>query len=439
MAGLMGLLSDPRMADIATGLLSQSGYTAMPTTLGQAFGGAMQFANQRELERTKLEAARTEMAQQKQRQQTMSEIQGLLQPTNQPYSRVTPGTGPLAQPQSEMGVKSVIPAQTTEGQSKMLGLLSQVAPEAMTQGLLAQMFKQQEPARVSTGLNTFRSFFPNTDITTPEGRQQYFEFQQQQDPQAGFDQTMKELQAEALVIQLENSRDERNRAEVDENRDRATTQRGITTDIRKLLELRELNDRLEGTILETGMPVSEGFKLFAQGKNALKIAFGIGDDEAGNLLADYNTFNKYATDFVVGSLDRLNGSGAITDAKFNALIDSNASIGVSPETNRQIIALNLEELLGGAEIDDYRISDELRREAQAAMLGVKGSRTEPNQSAQELTGSMLGTEAPGLLDRASNAVSGAVDAATGAMPSEADIDAEIDTLLREIEQLRSRR
>jgi hypothetical protein len=411
-----GLLTDPRIMDISTGLLSQSGYSATPITFGQAMGGAMQFANQREADRVGLESARTTLAQQKQRQQAMTEIQGLLQPVNQPYSRVTPGTGPLAQPQSQMGVQSVVPAQTPEGQSKMLGLLSQVAPEAMTQGLLAQMFKQEEPARVSTGLNTFKSFFPNTDITTPEGRQQYFEFQQASNPEAGIEALTARAELEMLVENLEARRQERAASATTEDQERATTQRGIFTDLSHLAQMAEINDRLEGTILAPGRPMPDVLRALTGGAQGIQDLLGVDSSTAAQLAQDFDTFKKYSTDFVVGSLDRLKGGGAITDGKFEALVNSNANLGAAPGTNRLIIANNIEALLDGAEIAGFEVSPQQAEKYRGLIDRLKGGAAPANPQASEL-----------------------IPSATGAvMPNEAAIDAEIDRLMMEIQQLRGR-
>jgi len=402
--------------DIGTGLLSQSGYSATPVTFGQAMGGAMQFANQREADRVGLESARTTLAQQKQRQQAMTEIQGLLQPVNQPYSRVAPGTGPLAQPQSQMGVQSVVPAQTPEGQSKMLGLLSQVAPEAMTQGLLAQMFQQQDPARVSTDLNTFRALNPGVAPGSDAERSGYMEFLQQKNPQAGPEALMQQAELALLVEKLNAARMDRETAQRTDAQDRATTQRNIVTDLSHLEEMARINDRLAGTILAPGRPMPDVLRALTGGAQGIQDLLGVDSSTAAQLAEDFDTFKKYSTDFVVGSLDRLKGSGAITDTKFEALVNSNASLGASPGTNRMIIADNIESVLEGAEIDGFEISPQRAERLRDLVSNLRGREAQANPPASEL-----------------------IPSATGAMmPDEAAIDAEIDMLMMEIQQLRGR-
>jgi len=410
---LAGLLADPRLMDIGTGLLSQSGYSATPITFGQAMGGAMQFANQREADRVGLESARTTLAQQKQRQQAMSEIQGLLQPVNQPYSRVTPGTGPLAQPQSQMGVQSVVPAQTPEGQSKMLGLLSQVAPEAMTQGLLAQMFQQQEPTRVSTDLNTFRALNPSITPGSDAERNGYMAFLQQKEPQAGPELLMQQAELALLTERLESARMERETAERTQSETRATTQRGIVTDLSHLAEMAEINDRLQGTILESGRPAPDVLRALTGTVQTVQDLFGVDSSKAAQIKEDFDTFKKYSTDFVVGSLDRLKGGGAITDGKFDALVNSNANLGASPGTNRQIIANNIEALLEGADIAGFEISPQQASKYRELVSKLKGAEAPVNPQASELIPSAAGS----------------------VMPDEAAVDQQIEQLKQQLKAL----
>jgi hypothetical protein len=410
---LAGLLADPRLMDIGTGLLSQSGYSATPITFGQAMGGAMQFANQREADRVGLESARTTLAQQKQRQQAMSEIQGLLQPVNQPYSRVTPGTGPLAQPQSQMGVQSVIPAQTPEGQSKMLGLLSQVAPEAMTQGLLAQMFKEQEPTRVSTDLNTFRALNPSITPGSDAERSGYMAFLQQKEPQAGPEALMQQAELALLVERLEAARMEREGAERTESQDRATTRRNIITDLSHLEEMSDLTDRLEGTFLETGRPAPDVLRAVVGGVQSIQDILGVDSAKAAQIKADYDTLKKYSSDFVLGSLDRLQGTGAIQTSKFDMLTAANAGVGTSPATNRQVIANNIEALLDGADIEGFDLDQNQVKRYRELANRLKGVEAPANPQASEL-----------------------IPAATGAvMPEEAEVDQQIEQLKQQLKAL----
>ena len=421
---LAGLLADPRLMDIGTGLLSQSGYSATPITFGQAMGGAMQFANQREADRVGLESARTTLAQQKQRQQAMTEIQGLLQPVNQPYSRVAPGTGPLAQPQSQMGVQSVVPAQTPEGQSKMLGLLSQVAPEAMTQGLLAQMFQQQDPARVSTDLATFRALFPAVAGTQDEAQR--------------FSEWLPEFKAaqntlsptDAAQIAVANANLARINQEVSQSdTEFSRAEAGRVTDfnqiLRDLAHFQKLNESLEGTFLEPGRVGMQQRRSAASLLGEYEKRFGKGSEEYERAVTAFDEAQTLQQG-IVNRLGAVLGQGGLsrTDAGRSALAGEKPDISKTVDANRLVV----NELAGYL----------------TTLASDTGTYIDPSvlalfqQSDAPPPPPPLGPEAPSLLDRAGSAVSGAVDAATGAIPDEAAIDAEIDRLMMEIQQLRGR-
>lgn len=364
---LQGLLGNPMVQDIGTGLLAQSGWSAMPTSFGQAAGGAMQYANQRQGQRLELDAMRAALAQQKQKQDAMAQIQGLLKPPQGPVPGTIPGVPMIQQPQ---------------GQSRMMGLLAQVAPDAVAQGLLAQQAKAQEPARVSTDLNTFKALYPELQEGTPQFREEYLKFTAESDPTGAL---MDQAQLALLTQELAAARRENENAQQEKSEAFQTTRRTIRTDLRHLSEMAEINKRLEGTALETGLPMADLRRAWAGGMEGLQSVLGKDTSKIAQIKEDFDTFNKYSTDFVVGSLDRLAGGGAITQGKFDALIKSNANIGASPGTNATIIANNIEALLEGADIGGYEIPADEVAEYRALIDSLRGeSPAAPNPPASSL-------------------------------------------------------
>jgi hypothetical protein len=363
MANWQGLLSDPRLMDIGTGLLAQSGYSLTPVSLGQAMGGAMQFANQRDVERLKLQAAREEMEQQQQKRAAMEKLQGLL---------VTPmSPGPVVAPVGPA------PITTAEGQAQALGLLVQIAPDAVTQGLMAQMFAKPDESRVSTDLNTFRALRPEL-AGTPREHDEFINFLQSKNPQAGTEMLMQQAQLAMHLENLAKVRQEREQKDETATQERQMTRRSIVTDLRTLEEMADLNQRLEGTVLQSGRPMPDLLRMGTGLAQTFQDLLGMDSSKALQLQSDFDSFKKYSTDFVVNSLDRLAGGGAITQGKFDALINANANLGASPQTNNQIIANNIEALLDGAEISGFDFDSAMVSKYRSLANKLKGSTAPPN-------------------------------------------------------------
>jgi hypothetical protein len=376
--GLQGLLDTGMLGDIGTGLLANSGWSNTPTTLGQSFGGAMQFANQRQVQRFELQAARQKMEQDKARQDATAKLPGLFA---QPMT--------AAPVQVPTGAPAAI--QTPEGRAQAMGLLGQIAPEALTQGLLAQMFQKEEVPRVSTDLNTFKALYPELQEGTPGFREGYLKFTAESDPTGAL---MDQAQLALLTQELAAARRENENERQTEAESFQTTRRTIRTDLRHLEEMAEINKRLEGTALETGLPLADLRRAWAGGMEALQSVLGNDTRKIAQIKEDFDTFNKYSTDFVVGSLDRLAGGGAITQGKFDALITSNANIGASPGTNNTIIANNIEALLDGADIGGYEIPSTEAQKYRSLIQTLRGGApAEPNPPASSLLNPAL--SAPG--------------------------------------------
>jgi hypothetical protein len=366
--GLQGLLDTGMLGDIGAGLLANSGWNSTPATFGQAFGGAMQFANQRQVQRLELQAARQKMEQDKARQDAMAKLPGLF------------AQSMTAAP---VQVPTGVPAfQTPQGQAEAMGLLSQIAPEAVSQGLLAQIFQKEEAPRVSTDLNTFKALYPELQEGTPGFREGYLKFTAESDPTGAL---MDQAQLALLTQELAAARRENENERQTEAESFQTTRRTIRTDLRHLEEMAEINKRLEGTALETGLPLADLRRAWAGGMEALQSVLGNDTRKIAQIKEDFDTFNKYSTDFVVGSLDRLAGGGAITQGKFDALITSNANIGASPGTNNTIIANNIEALLDGADIGGYEIPASDVQKYRSLIQALRGGApAEPNPPASSL-------------------------------------------------------
>lgn len=349
---LQGLLSNP-VFNIGTGLLAASGPSATPVGFGQALASGIQYGTQRQAEQMKLQMARDEMDAAQKRKAAIAEFSGLLAPGQTP--------GPVV---------SATPAaiNTPEGQARAMGLLGQVYPEAFAQQAAARQFAapaQAEAPRVSTSVNDFMLMNPDLAPGSPEFRAGYKEFVGQQDPSGALTD---QVQLQLLSLQLENERAAREQEERTRTQEVAGTRKAIYSDLAKLEEMGQLNERLSGTFLAPGMVSPDMRRDIESVRTSVNQLFGADTAEAQKVISDFDRFRKLTQDFVIGSIDRLNGSGALTDTKFNALISSNASLGSSPQANNLIIADNINSILDGAAIEGIEVPNADRYRALAQRL-----------------------------------------------------------------------
>lgn len=354
---ITGLLADP-LFNLGTGLLASSGPSMQPVGFGQALAGGMQFATQRQAEQMKLQQARDEMEDAKRRRDAISEFSGLLAPGQTP--------GPVV---------SATPAaiSTPQGQSRAMGLLGQIYPEAFAQQAAAQQFAppaQVETPRVSTSVNDFMLMNPELAPGSPEFREGYKEFAQQQDPSGALTD---QVQLQLLSLQLENERAQRAQNEQTRAQEVAGTRRAVNSDLSKLQEMADLNKRLQGTFLEAGMVNPDLRRDVESVKASIMGAFGGDTTKSAQAISDFDRFSKLTQDFVISSIDRFASSGALTNAKFDALLSSNASLGASPQANNLIFSDNINAILDAAEIEGIEVpnADSLRELATSLKLGAQ--------------------------------------------------------------------
>lgn len=321
--GLKGLLDTGMMGDIGTGLLSQSGWSQTPVSFGQAFGGAMQFANQRQAERFELDVARQKLEQERDRQRAMKLIQGLL----------TVPVGPTAGSYTLPG-QGVAPIQTPQGQNQLMGLLGQVAPEAMAQGLIAQQFTKPEEDRVSVDLNTFRSLNPSIQPGSEQERTGFTNFLQSKNSLDPMDQarlTEMNLSMLRLQQQIESERNESNSREGDQIA-------GFNQLFRDLSEFRMINNSLSNTLLEpggVGMNTRRGIQSML---TELRDRFGSDSAEYKQVLAQFDRAQQLQQG-IVNRLGVVLGEDGLarTDAGRAALAGEKPDLEKTVEANNSTV------------------------------------------------------------------------------------------------------
>lgn len=331
---LTGLLGTPQARNFATGLLAQSGYTNRPTTFGQAVAGAQQYATDRESAALDMEMRRQRIQQAQQRQSALKQLPGLL--TNN----------------APAGIRAPQGLQ----QERIMGLLGQIAPEQMAQGLLQQMTPQQPNLPTAAEEFLFAQGLP------PEQQQAFSEWANP-GPSA-----LETAQLQNLMLDTQNLIDERRREITNEKQETEILKIGIDAGIKDMVKLFDVNNELEDTFLQSGIPFSEGRRALSGGLEAIRGAFGMDSELASKLNSNHDLFKKISNDFAAGTIERLGGTS--TNFRLQSTIDANANLAAAPPANRFVIASNLMELLAQARAQGIEVPEADRRAAQKIIDSV---------------------------------------------------------------------
>jgi hypothetical protein len=283
----------------------------------------MQFANTRQADRLALEAARQKVEQDKLRNSAIARFQGLL----------TVPQGPLP---------PVMPIQTPQGRAQAIGLLGQIAPDAMAQAFATQMFRTTEAPRVSTALNTFRSLNPQITPGSEEERTAFADWVPTQESLSPLDQLrMNEITMSVMKMQqdFENAAKDRQSEE---------GLRTVHTNAlaRDLLQAWMLNNAIEGTFLSTGtlnpLDWREGFSKAA---NEYRDFVGEDSTEYRDLLSKRERFENTINAIVASRSEAASAGLGRTDAGRSILTADKPSINNQPAANRDIISRMLADLV----------------------------------------------------------------------------------------------
>ncbi len=339
-----GLLGNP-MFNIGLGLLGAG--LSRPETLGQGLLGGMQAGSQMQHAALRNQMHRDQMEQMAHQRD--------------------------AQARLGAGVSS---GEITDEQ-ELMGLLAQAAPEQFAQGLLGQVFPQEraEPSFV-------RMVRALEDPSLDDEQRELLRNHLVADP-SSTDEMLRALDVQLRGMRLQQEQRQLDREDRDEREARGDLIVSVRGDLNAARELAELNDRLAGTALETGMPASELRRLVASGGAAVGRALGIDTSEAQQLVADFDRFEKLSTDFGLKSAQRMFDRGQITNLQLQAVRDASVSPFVAPDANRRVIADMVDLLLTSADRADIEIADRERFERLLGREEPRERREEPRQRREE--------------------------------------------------------
>jgi len=339
-----GLLGGNFLTDLGLGLLSQSGPVVGPApSLGQALGRAGLLAQERRRERLKNDLIRQKMTQQQEQQNALGKIQGLLGKNTTIQGTGTDVQGLNGQnlgtiPGKEAMVSTI---QTPEGKQKLLGLLSQAAPDQFAQNLISQIMPGQQRAE-PTQVRIART------LSDPNESQSVKDEIRKQLQAKSSGQQLDILNARLKTLEIQSQLNDLEQKKQTETKDKADLKSSLITDLNHAKRLSELNHKLENTALETGIPLAQLRRDALSGTSALKRAFGGDAEKAQQLINDFDEFSKISVRFAAKSAAQLFKQQRITNFQFKAIQNATPSVGLAPGANDRVIADSVRVLLEGA-------------------------------------------------------------------------------------------
>lgn len=174
------------------------------------------------------------------------------------------------------------------------------------------------------------------------------------------DQVM--AQAQATLAQLEVRREVR----TEQNRD-ARVRNSLKSTSRGLVEISRINDRLKGTLGETGIGLDEARRVFKQSEAALKILTGFGDEKAQQVVNDMKRFETLALEQNIENIEQLRDAlgGRPTEFEFDKFIQTGPSPSNPHRVNQQILLDEMRDIQNTARQEGVTLpqsfEDEIKR------------------------------------------------------------------------------
>jgi len=295
------------------------------------------------------EALRGGVDQQRRIAEAQDQLQGLLarttkQPDRQiPLERLDgPPTTTTIQGRFEPTVS------TPEGQRELLGLLGTIAPQQAATGLLSRD-QRAAPADIRT--------MQSLGIPlTPEGFKAFNELKGDD-----IDSLTGRLDAEIKLLQLQRETAEEKERLKDEVQDKQRFANSVNRNLSNIDNLASLNRNLQGTFLETGLPLSDIRRATQAGAAGIGQLLGADTKEASKALADFDKLNKGLNDLVIETMDRFGNN--LTNDKLTLLQNASANVNIAPEAIASILANVAEIYLEQADLNDVKVPNRTDFEA----------------------------------------------------------------------------
>lgn len=362
----IGLLSAPNDVSTTEGLL----YGLQGAQLGQRYG---LLADERELRKTQNEIERLKLSETQQRLGARDRLVEMY--TGQPSMDSllgASGYGPEGTPLdpgfvSERLQSATDPATSMSTQNpEFMKNLALASPQSFYDLISDQTDRVGDPlVTLADGRQvSWSELTPNMqeligggmDPTDPNFRETLQKAIERGDSTAA-DRVLATAQAELAAL-------EARQAVRDERLDTFNRHGAIQSTFDNTRELIQINERLRGTLGETGLGFDDARKATIQGVNAVKRLFGFSDQEAQRVVDDMNRFEQLSLEENARNVATLREAlgGRVTQFEFGRWLETGASPSQPPSVNEKIFYDQLTELKRLAEFESMPIPPWVDRE-----------------------------------------------------------------------------
>lgn len=268
---------------------------------------------------------REELSAMKKRSSAVKELSGLL--SNQPTGAVSGqawSAPDVMRPDANL--------ETPAGQQRLMGLLSQINPEAVATGLLSD-----KSPRTSTDIPTMR------ELGYPIDQQGYEAFKrasQTSDPAQTLELNKLNLEVARLLREFE-----------DEGETQLQGEQLATYTAKSMLKdglsMLRIIDDLEGTAMETGVPLPEFRQAMASGIDSVLALFGENPAVGREIRTKYDLLKKGIGRFAASEAAR---KGANTDQSRASILTYMPSVDMTTDANRNVIATMMNDIIKESQI-----------------------------------------------------------------------------------------
>lgn len=359
-AGLQGLLANPAF-NLGLGLLSEAGPSRQPRNIGRGLLRGAESARAAQMAQMKNQALREELRRRAQQREAQQRLSGLFQTGMDVDVGALPTAGDIAMGAGPEAVDAAVTQVPMQGlleagglqSPEVMGLLFQAAPEQFTQGLLGQAFGTQraEPSAV----RTLRA--AGIDPASEQGREILLRNLSGGD----LDAQIQNLRAQQQLLDLRQQMSEMQREDRERLTTEALTAQSLRSDLKGINRLRALTDQLEGTLVETGLPLQEARRMLASVQSVtpdnVASALDIDRERARRISAGIQEYEKLSNDLALKRAARL-FEGDITDDKLSFVTSTMPNPRMSPGANRRILDSLESEVRSTAEIRNFSLDQE---------------------------------------------------------------------------------
>ena len=148
---------------------------------------------------------------------------------------------------------------------------------------------------------------------------------------------------------LNEQRRERGLIERTEGEEKIGRRQAVRNDFGNAKRIIEIQQKLEGTALATGIPYGDFIRDIGAGAAALVSQLGFDVSKASELIALRDELVKLFADGTLEAIDRFKGTGTITNQKFEALIAASPEVGKTAVANAKVLAGRMRAVLDAAE------------------------------------------------------------------------------------------